>query len=259
MGYSNDRLELLVARFYGYKLFHVVLSAEPTDEVMEAVLGDDTLEAAEVLAENGYDVSLLVEAVKGLRQRMADDSDFVADAHKAYNKLFLVPGEGSVKLYESVYADQMNTIFGQTTVDMRRYLREAGLASDATGNFPEDYLPLMLDFMGALAQRAWEAASESAVDDAFAAAADGRAAGVAADGAAAVSAEDVEDADQEQVQRLLATQRAFADEHLGAWLGSVVASLDARDESRVYFALGEAMEQFVASDKQWLAKAVRAE
>ena len=50
MGYSNDQLELLVARFYGYKLFHVVLSAEPTDEVMEAVLGDDTLEAAEVLA-----------------------------------------------------------------------------------------------------------------------------------------------------------------------------------------------------------------
>lgn len=250
MGYSNDRLELLVARFYGYKLFHVVLSAEPTDEVMEAVLGDDTLEAAEVLAENGYDVSLLVEAVKGLRQRMADDSDFVVDAHKAYNKLFLVPGEGSVKLYESVYADQMNTIFGQTTVDMRRYLREAGLASDATGNFPEDYLPLMLDFMGALAQRAWEAASESAVDDAFAAAADGR---------AAVSAEDVEDAAQEQVQRLLATQRAFADEHLGSWLGSVVASLDARDASRVYFALGEAMEQFIASDKQWLAKAVRAE
>lgn len=250
MGYSNDRLELLVARFYGYKLFHVVLSAEPTDEVMEAVLGDDTLEAAEVLAENGYDVSLLVGAVKGLRQRMADDSDFVVDAHKAYNKLFLVPGEGSVKLYESVYADQMNTIFGQTTVDMRRYLREAGLASDATGNFPEDYLPLMLDFMGALAQRAWEAASESAVDDAFAAAADGR---------AAVSAEDVEDAAQEQVQRLLATQRAFADEHLGSWLGSVVASLDARDASRVYFALGEAMEQFIASDKQWLAKAVRAE
>lgn len=250
MGYSNDRLELLVARFYGYKLFHVVLSAEPTDEVMEAVLGDDTLEAAEVLAENGYDVSLLVGAVKGLRQRMADDSDFVVDAHKAYNKLFLVPGEGSVKLYESVYADQMNTIFGQTTVDMRRYLREAGLASDATGNFPEDYLPLMLDFMGALAQRAWEAASESAVDDAFAAAADGR---------AAVSAEDVEDAAQEQVQRLLATQRAFADEHLGSWLGSVVASLDARDASRVYFALGEAMEQFIASDKQWLVEATRVE
>ena len=54
MGYSNDRLELLVARFYGYKLFHVVLSAEPTDEVMEAVLGDDTLEAAEVLAESTH-------------------------------------------------------------------------------------------------------------------------------------------------------------------------------------------------------------
>lgn len=253
MGYSNDQLELLVARFYGYKLFHVVLSAEPTDEVMEAVLGDDTLEAAEVLAEGGYDVSLLVEAVKGLRQRMADEPDFIANAHKAYNKLFLVPGEGSVKLYESVYADQMNTIFGQTTIDMRRYLREAGLASDATGNFPEDYLPLMLDFMGALAQRAWEAASESAVDDAFAAEADGKVAG------AAVAADGVEDAAQEQVQRLLATQRAFADEHLGAWLGSVVASLDARDESRVYFALGEAMEQFIASDKQWLAKAVRAE
>lgn len=253
MGYSNDQLELLVARFYGYKLFHVVLSAEPTDEVMEAVLGDDTLEAAEMLAEGGYDVSLLVEAVKGLRQRMADEPDFVAGAHRAYNKLFLVPGEGSVKLYESVYADQMNTIFGQTTIDMRRYLREAGLASDATGNFPEDYLPLMLDFMGALAQRAWEAASESAVDDAFAAEADGGTAGAAA------AADDGEDAAQEQVQRLLATQRAFADEHLGAWLDSVMASLDARDESRVYFALGEAMEQFIVSDKQWLAKAIRAE
>ena len=38
-----------------------------------------------------------------------------------------------------------------------------------------------------------------------------------------------------------------------------MASLDARDESRVYFALGEAMEQFIVSDKQWLAKAIRAE
>lgn len=226
MEFCERQLELLVARFYAYKLFHVVLSAEPTDEVVDAILSDDTLEAATVLTEGGYDVSLLTSAVESLRQRRADEPEFVAEAHKAFNQLFLVPGDRSVKLYESVYADQMNTIFGKTTIDVRRYLREAGLASDATGNFPEDYLPLMLDFMGTLAQRAWEAAS--AGDD-----------GTVAAG--------------------LRVQKAFADEHLGTWLGSVAASLDAHDGSRVYFALGEALEQFVASDKEWLAKAVCAE
>jgi len=53
----------------------------------------------------------------------------------------------------------------------------------------------------------------------------------------------------------LRVQKAFAGEHLGAWLGSVVASLDAHDASRIYFALGQAMEQFVESDKQWLSAA----
>ena len=226
MEFSERQLELLVARFYAYKLFHVVLSAEPTDEVADAILSDDTLEAAAVLTEGGYDASLLISAVEGLRQRWVDEPEFVAEAHKAFNQLFLVPGDRSVKLYESVYADQMNTIFGKTTIDVRRYLREAGLASDATGNFPEDYLPLMLDFMATLAQRSWEAAQAG---------------------------------DSDAVAASLQVQKAFADEHLGEWLGSVVASLDAHDGSRVYFALGEALEQFVASDKAWLAKAVRAE
>ena len=232
MEFSERDAELLVARFYAYKLFHVVLSAEPTDEVMDALLSDDALDAAAVLTEGGYDVSLLVAAVDELRARRAAEPDFVAAAHKAFNQLFLVPGDKSVKLYESVYAGQMNTIFGETTIDMRRYLREAGLASDAEGNFPEDYLPLMLDFMAALAQRAWEAAQagEPAVDTPASAGADALAAG-------------------------LRVQKAFADEHLGEWLGSVMASLDAHDPSRIYFALGEAMEQFVESDKRWLSAA----
>uniref|UniRef100_A0A7C9NU27 Molecular chaperone TorD n=1 Tax=Muribaculaceae bacterium Z82 TaxID=2304548 RepID=A0A7C9NU27_9BACT len=238
MGFSECDAELLVARFYAYKLFHVVLSAEPTDEVMDALLSDNALDAAAVLTEGGYDVSLLVAAVEELRARRAAEPDFVAAAHKAFNQLFLVPGGKSVKLYESVYAGQMNTIFGETTIDMRRYLREAGLASDAEGNFPEDCLPLMLDFMAALAQRSWEAAQ--AGDDACA--------GEPAVDTPAGTGDDAFAAG-------LRVQKAFADEHLGAWLGSVVASLDAHDASRIYFALGQAMEQFVESDKRWLSAA----
>lgn len=228
-------LEFLAARFYIYKLAHVVLSAEPSEALLDALTNADTVESIDILVDAGYQVNTLNAFIKDIQEQANKDSRLAEIIHAAHNQLFVVPSEQSVKLYESVYAQQMNTLFGPTTVDMRRYLREAGLASGAEGNFPEDYLPLMLDFMATLAQRSYELATIENANDMD-----------------VISHEMSQETVQEQLQNGFATQLAFEKDHLGSWLQKVANELEEKDQSRFYHEFIKALIDVIGSDKAWL-------
>lgn len=241
MNCATCDLDFFAARFYLYKLFNVVLATKPSQEVLEVVVGPDTQEAIRVLAEAGYRLDDLEQVIGTMRNQEAAELKHMDVIRAAYSQLFLVPSEQSVKLYESVYTQQMNTLFGPTTVDMRRYLREAGLESSAEGNFPEDYLPLMLDFMATLAQRTY---SQMAVEES-----DTIEAGVSQDA-------DSSQAAQMEPESELSFQLAFENDHLGSWLQKMLDDLDTKDESRFYFNLVKALISFIKADKCWLETSV---
>ena len=77
-----------------------------------------------------------------------------------YRRLFVGPGHKAAPPWGSVYTDREQVIFGLTTLDLRRWMRERGIERRGDANDPEDHIGLMLELM------AWIAANRPAdLDD----------------------------------------------------------------------------------------------
>ncbi len=222
MGHFDERaLAELAARTYTYRMLHIVFGSEPTEQELALLGGEATTAACAALTFAGYsEAALLTSAVSPFADRLETPA-FADELRDQYARLFMVPGEGYVKPWESVYATAEATLFTRRTLDVRAAYESLGFQAQEKGHFPEDHLSMMLDFMAAVAERAYEAA---------AAGDDGRAA------------------------RLLDAQLAFAGTHLSNWLPKLRAALEAHDASGFFAAFGRVTEAFVEEDRRLVAE-----
>ena len=79
---------------------------------------------------------------------------FVADDDLTweYRRLFIGPGAKPAPPWGSVYTDRECVVFGATTLELRAWMREHGVARIADEKTPEDHIGLMLALMAWLAQ-----------------------------------------------------------------------------------------------------------
>lgn len=77
-----------------------------------------------------------------------------------YRRLFVGPAPKAAPPWGSVYTDKDQVIFGRSTLDLRQWMRQVGVASRAGEGEPEDHIGLMLTMMAWLAQRKPEAMDE---------------------------------------------------------------------------------------------------
>lgn len=79
---------------------------------------------------------------------------FVADDDLTweYRRLFIGPGAKPAPPWGSVYTDRECVVFGATTLELRAWMREHGVARTADEKTPEDHIGLMLALMAWLAQ-----------------------------------------------------------------------------------------------------------
>lgn len=68
-----------------------------------------------------------------------------------YRRLFVGPGHKAAPPWGSVYTDRECVMFGLTTLDLRRWMRERGIERLGDANDPEDHIGLMLELMAWLA------------------------------------------------------------------------------------------------------------
>ena len=101
-------------------------------------------------------VSCLSMMVEGLASSRAagEGGAFAADDDLMweYRRLFIGPGAKPAPPWGSVYTDRECVVFGGTTLELRAWMREHGVARTADEKTPEDHIGLMLALMAWLAQ-----------------------------------------------------------------------------------------------------------
>jgi TorA maturation chaperone TorD len=125
---------------------------EPTKESMTGLVS--TFEATEpaVLAEAWpfVGVSDAAGAFGLMYEGLAETSSRDA-ATKEFRRLFVGPGKKAAPPWGSVYTDHECVVFGETTLKLRRWMRDNGVARTSDEKTPEDHIGLMLGLMSWLA------------------------------------------------------------------------------------------------------------
>lgn len=229
----------LANRAYVYNLMHVAFGFQPSAAVLETVCGAEVREVLKAFAvELGRSDSLWNKAresvdAAGLQGRLdglcalgeevasrIEEAPFVEALRSDFTKLFQVPGEAYVRPWESPYLGKEGMVFQASTLDVRSFYHQAGFKLKAEKHFPDDHIAAMMDYMGRMAQRAYEAfANES--DD--------------------------------QVRTLLAAQRLFAEKHLLTWVDEFAKAVAEKDERGYFNAFAQAAVAFVHVDYELAA------
>ena len=104
-------------------------------------------------AEATRDLATMVEGLAASRA-MSEDGAFCGDDDLMweYRRLFIGPGAKPAPPWGSVYTDRECVVFGDTTLELRAWMREHGVARIVDERTPEDHIGLLLALMAWLAQ-----------------------------------------------------------------------------------------------------------
>lgn len=121
-------------------------SAAASFEAMAALDTDAAAQAWPFVdpAEARSDLSLMVSGLAAGH----DDADLVDE----YRRLFIGPAAKPAPPWGSVYTDKECVVFGLTTLALRRWMRENGIARTTDEHTPEDHIGLMLSLMAYVAR-----------------------------------------------------------------------------------------------------------
>lgn len=104
-------------------------------------------------AEATRDLAMMVEGLAAGRA-MSEGGAFCGDDDLMweYRRLFIGPGAKPAPPWGSVYTDRECVVFGDTTLELRAWMREHGVARIVDERTPEDHIGLLLALMAWLAQ-----------------------------------------------------------------------------------------------------------
>jgi len=148
-----------------------------------------------------------------------NEPDLIKRLEVEYAALFLGPG-GNVSPHESVYAPGNDRLWGKTTVQVKRFIEDAGFEYVEDFTAMPDHLSVELDFMAQLT--AQEAVSRQVND-------------------------------VPKVINCQDYQRAFLENHLGTWVGTWSERVMAKAEMSFYSELARLAANFIAQEKQNIA------
>ncbi|MBC2888753.1 TorD/DmsD family molecular chaperone [Gordonibacter massiliensis (ex Traore et al. 2017)] len=247
---SNNEREsaiamMLARRAYLYRLLHVVFGGRPSGDVVSPLFGEETLAtfayvrdtlsqdeyadlAARPVGTTGRSLAACVdEAIACIERAGREAADpaladsFVEGLRTDYDQLFQVPGDRYVHLWESPYTGQESMVFQESTLDVRAFYHAAGFKLQAEKRFPDDHIAAMMDYLGCMGQRAYEAFADGCDDE---------------------------------VLQTLATQRRFAERHVLNWVDLFADKVVEQDVRGYYAAFALGMAAFVRLDDEMVGR-----
>ena len=177
---------------------------------MDCTLNDCAREVLACYDERG---GLSSDAAAALASEMKGD----------YAKLFQIPGDCYVHMWESPYVGTEQTLFQCSTLDVRAAYHAAGLKLQAEKQFPDDHIAAMLGYLSCMGSRAYEAY------------ADGR---------------------DSECRKALQDSKAFLEAHVLTWVNAFAQKVIERDARGLYaaFAQGTVVVAHVDNAQlDWLA------
>ncbi|ODS33276.1 MAG: hypothetical protein SCARUB_01597 [Candidatus Scalindua rubra] len=196
-------------RSNSYGFLSIVYLQEPNKEFIKSLRESNILD---VLNESGLHFD---------EQITNDVSDkFHNDLVLEYTRLFIGPGK-HISPYESVYRDNEDALWSETTVEVKKFIESLGLEYSSNWSGLPDHIGVELEFMQRLTCREKEAWEQK---------------------------------DKKTAIRCMEFEKKFIDEHLSQWVPIFCDKL--KKESRVAFyrEMAELTRQFIDFDSKLIDK-----
>ncbi len=124
------------------------VSAEDAEGALRLIVAGLTRDAGgEVPRGSATDGASHEGAADGTSQAVSDDLAW------EYRRLFVGPAAKAAPPWGSVYTDRECVIFGASTLELRRWMRQVGIEKLNDDNEPEDHIGLMLTMLSWVATR----------------------------------------------------------------------------------------------------------
>ena len=213
-GAEDQAAQAWEERCFLYQVFQSVFGTAPSAAQLDVVLSDLARESLGAFADPD-DLALLDGWAAELAQ---DPQAFAERLGSQYMRALVGPASLPAPPWESVYTSNDHLLFQEVTLNVRRAYVAQGCIPASYPHVADDHLSLELDFMAKLAERAAQA---------------------------------LERGDDGEAGRLVAVQRDFLRDHLGAWIGEFAGRLSA-EPARYYACMARLAERLVARDRRWL-------
>lgn len=167
-------------------------------------------------------------AISSLAQTLSSalNDEQLASMHAEYMRLFVGPGKLEAPFWESVYLDDRELLFLESTAQVRHAYEHEGLQVHTEGGREaEDALPFQLDFVATLSGRTAEALAAG---------------------------------DPGEVRRLLDVQKDFEANHLANWLPPFAGRAAKATDCTFYPLLCQAVSDFIAADIKAISQMLEA-
>ena len=211
--------ERLAARRYLYAFFQSVFGNEPSAEqhgAFDAALCEAALSEAGMEPEACGSAARLLAALRGALA----SPEGISSLHGEYTRLFVGPGKLPAPPWEGYWLSVERRLFTRATLEVRQCYRTCGFAASGYPRVADDHLAIELDFLSALALRAFDGFQAQ---------------------------------DAEAMRAALRASREFLDAHLGRWLADFARALGpAAGERSLFSAAAVALADFVQGDADWL-------
>ncbi len=188
-----------------YGFLSIVYLQEPTKEFIKSLRESNIL-------------SVLNESGLCFDEQITNDSgdNFLNDLILEYTRLFIGPGK-HISPYESVYRDNEDALWSETTVEVKRFIESLGLAYSCNWSGLPDHIGVELELMQRLTCYEKEAWARE---------------------------------DKETAIRCLEFEKIFVDEHLSQWVPTFCDKV--KEDTRVAFygEIAEFTRQFINFDSK---------
>lgn len=158
---SDQEQELEAVAFVGEALAPFFLQDPRTGDAAAAFDAMASLDVDAAAAEWPFVKLLEAQRCLSLMQRGASSWRTDDDLMWEYRRLFIGPGKKPAPPWGSVYTDKECVVFGESTLALRFWMRDRGIARIADDRSPEDHIGLMLTLM------AWIACNRPGILDEF--------------------------------------------------------------------------------------------
>ena len=168
----------LACRAYLYDLLHGVFGGDCSSDSIAKIFGEQTREMivreAAALSDCGGERQnrhIVDDRVRTLEQcaeaalacidsnqAIVSESpcEYAAEMKSDYAKLFQIPGDSYVSSWESPYVGTEQALFQCSTLNVRAAYHAAGLKLQAEGNFPDDHIAAMMEYLAYMGARAYD-------------------------------------------------------------------------------------------------------
>ncbi|MFQ5965781.1 MAG: molecular chaperone [Candidatus Scalinduaceae bacterium] len=196
-------------RSNSYGFLSIVYLQEPTREFIKSLRESNILD---VLNKSGLHFD---------EQTTNDVSDkFLNDLVLEYTRLFIGPGK-HISPYESVYRDNEDALWTETTVEVKNFIESLGLEYSYDWSGLPDHIGVELELMQRLTCREKEAWSQE---------------------------------DKETAIRCLEFEKKFIDEHLSQWVPIFCDKVTKESRVTFYGEMAELTKQFIDFDSKLIDK-----